>query len=109
MLSILGWLFIGTFFGSIAQAVLPCKNAREVDCMVLMSVAGSLIGGLILGSPLRPRQGDATFAFSLVLAGIGSLVVLALQRSAIRLSVSRPGVPREQLLELQTGSAAQQP
>ena len=76
--------------------------------MVLMSVAGSLIGGLILGSPLRPRQGDATFAFSLVLAGIGSLVVLALQR--IRLSVSRHGVPREQLLgELQTGSAAQQP
>jgi len=53
MLSILGWLFMGLFAGSIGPAFMPGKEPGRIDGTVLMGVCGALIGGLISGSPFR--------------------------------------------------------
>jgi uncharacterized membrane protein YeaQ/YmgE (transglycosylase-associated protein family) len=86
MLSILGWLFMGLFAGSIGQAFMPGKEPGRIDGTVLMGVCGALIGGLISGSPFRPGQGDAGFLISLALAVLGSVVVLAVHRLVIGLN-----------------------
>ena len=83
MLSILGWLFIGLFAGSIGQAFVPGKEPGRIDGTVLMGVGGAAIGGLIAGSPFRAGRGDGRFLISLALAIVGSLVVLVLHRLAI--------------------------
>jgi uncharacterized membrane protein YeaQ/YmgE (transglycosylase-associated protein family) len=87
MLSILGWLFMGLFVGSIGQAFTPVKEPGRIDGTVVMGVCGALIGGLISGSPFRAGQRDAGFLISLALAGLGSLVVLAVHRLAIGLTL----------------------
>ena len=85
MLSILGWLFIGLFTGSIGQAFMPGKDPGKIDGAVLLGMCGALIGGFISGSPFRAGQGDAGFLISLALAVLGSLLVLALYRHVIGL------------------------
>ncbi len=86
MLSILGWLFIGLFIGSIGQALMPGEESGSIDGGVLLGLCGALIGGLISGSPFRAGQGDAGFMISLALAVLGSLLVLAVYRLAIGLN-----------------------
>lgn len=82
MLSILGWLFIGLFVGSMGYALMPLKKPGNADCTVLMGICGALIGGLINGSPFRAGRGEAGFFLSLALAVLGSLTVLAVHRLA---------------------------
>jgi len=85
MLSILGWLFMGLFTGSIVQAFMPGEEPERIDRTVLLGICGALIGGLITGSPFRAGRSDAGFFISLALAVLGSLVVLAVYRLAIGL------------------------
>lgn len=86
MLTILGWLFIGFFAGSIGQAFRPENESEEADTIdgtVLIGICGAFIGGLIGGSPFRPGQGNAGFVISLALGVLGSVVVLSICHLAL--------------------------
>lgn len=89
MLSILGWLFIGVFAGSIGQALAPRNNHGEkydgIDSTMLMGICGALIGGVLGGSPFRPGQGGARFITSLALATLGSLVLLVVHHLSLNI------------------------
>jgi uncharacterized membrane protein YeaQ/YmgE (transglycosylase-associated protein family) len=113
MLSILGWLFIGLFAGSLSQAFMPGKEPGRIDGTSLLGICGALIGGLVGGSPFRARQGDAGFFISLALSVLGALVVLTVYRLALglrlstRASLLRPGAfsSKFQTLKRSVGSA----
>jgi uncharacterized membrane protein YeaQ/YmgE (transglycosylase-associated protein family) len=114
MLSILGWLFIGLFAGSIGQAFMPGKEPGRIDGTALLGLCGALIGGLFSGSPFRARQGDAGFSISLALSVLGALVVLTVYRLALRLkssswaSLLRPGAFRSQISNSEVDIANQE-
>lgn len=80
MLSILGWLFMGLFAGSIGQAFLPGGKPGRIEVPMLMSICDALIGGLMVGSPFKAGYGELAFVTSLALALLGSVMVLAVRR-----------------------------
>ena len=87
MLDILGWIVLGLIAGAIAKAIMPGRDPGGVLMTMLIGIAGSLIGGF-LGRALFDYGtvtdgGDVSepgFLMSLVMAVVGSIVLLALYR-----------------------------
>jgi uncharacterized membrane protein YeaQ/YmgE (transglycosylase-associated protein family) len=87
MLDVLAWIVFGFIAGVIAKAILPGKDPGGAIITILIGIAGSLIGGFIgrtlLGYGQINDTGDLSrpgFLTSLVLAVIGSIVLLLVYR-----------------------------
>lgn len=87
MLDILGWIVLGLIAGAIAKAIMPGRDPGGVLMTMVIGIIGSLLGGFI-GRALfdygSVSDGGAIsepgFLMSLVLAIVGSIVLLALYR-----------------------------
>lgn len=87
MLDILGWIVLGLIAGAIAKAIMPGKDPGGILITMLIGIVGSLLGGFI-GRALFDygsvtNGGDVSepgFLMSLVLAIVGSIVLLGLYR-----------------------------
>jgi uncharacterized membrane protein YeaQ/YmgE (transglycosylase-associated protein family) len=84
MLDVFAWIFFGLLAGVIAKAILPGKDPGGAIVTILIGIVGSLIGGFIgrtvMGYGQINDSGDLSrpgFLTSLVLAVIGSIVLLA--------------------------------
>jgi uncharacterized membrane protein YeaQ/YmgE (transglycosylase-associated protein family) len=84
MLDILVWIVFGLIAGAIAKAILPGRDPGGVIVTIVIGVIGSLIGGFIgrtlMGYGQINDSGDLSrpgFLMSLLLAVIGSIVLLA--------------------------------
>jgi uncharacterized membrane protein YeaQ/YmgE (transglycosylase-associated protein family) len=84
MLDVFAWIFFGLLAGVIAKAILPGKDPGGAIVTILIGIAGSLIGGFIgrtvMGYGQINDSGDLSrpgFLTSLVLAVVGSIVLLA--------------------------------
>jgi uncharacterized membrane protein YeaQ/YmgE (transglycosylase-associated protein family) len=84
MLDVLAWIIFGLVAGVIAKAILPGKDPGGVIVTIIIGIVGSLIGGFIgravMGYGQINDSGDFSkpgFLTSLVLAVIGSIVLLA--------------------------------
>jgi uncharacterized membrane protein YeaQ/YmgE (transglycosylase-associated protein family) len=87
MLDVLAWIVFGFIAGIIAKAILPGKDPGGAIITILIGIAGSLIGGFIgrtlMGYGQINDTGDLSrpgFLTSLVLAVIGSIVLLLVYR-----------------------------
>ncbi len=87
MLAILGWIVFGLIAGVIAKAIMPGKDPGGAIITILLGIVGAVIGGFVgralFGYGARGDAGDITepgFLMSLVLAVVGSIVVLAVYR-----------------------------
>lgn len=87
MLDILAWIVFGLIAGAIAKAIMPGRDPGGVIITILLGIAGSLIGGFVsrafLGYGRINDTGDFSrpgFLMSLVLAVIGSIILLAAYR-----------------------------
>ena len=87
MLDILGWIIFGLIAGVIAKLIMPGRDPGGMIITILLGVAGALIGGFIgralLGYGQVNDAGDVSepgFLMSLVLAVVGSIILLALYR-----------------------------
>ena len=84
MLDVITWIIFGLIAGTIAKAILPGKDPGGMAITILIGIVGSLVGGFIgrtlLGYGPINDLGDFSrpgFLMSLVLAVIGSIVLLA--------------------------------
>jgi uncharacterized membrane protein YeaQ/YmgE (transglycosylase-associated protein family) len=87
MLEVLGWIVVGLLAGAIGKAVMPGKDPGGVLVTMLIGIVGAIIGGFIgralLGYGRIDGAGDVAepgFLMSLVLAVVGSVVVLFVYR-----------------------------
>jgi uncharacterized membrane protein YeaQ/YmgE (transglycosylase-associated protein family) len=87
MLDVLAWIVFGLIAGIIAKAILPGKDPGGAIITIVIGIVGSLIGGFIgrtiLGYGQINDTGDLSrpgFLTSLVLAVIGSIVLLLVYR-----------------------------
>ncbi|MGI8734731.1 MAG: GlsB/YeaQ/YmgE family stress response membrane protein [Pyrinomonadaceae bacterium] len=87
MLGLLGWIIMGLIAGLIAKAIMPGKDPGGAIITILLGIVGAVIGGFIARGLGYGRTVDSAgelsepgFLMSLVLAVIGSIVVLAVYR-----------------------------
>lgn len=73
---------VGFVAGLIARALLPGDDAMGVGGTILVGLAGSFVGGLVVGTIFRPDDGDAFAPVGLVGSVLGALIVLMLYRVA---------------------------
>ena len=90
MIAVIGWIVFGLIAGLIAKAIMPGKDPGGFIVTTLLGIVGAVIGGY-LGQFLfgygSGSSGDVTqpgFLMSLVLSGVGAIVLLALYRLLIR-------------------------
>jgi uncharacterized membrane protein YeaQ/YmgE (transglycosylase-associated protein family) len=87
MLDILGWIVLGLIAGAIAKAIMPGRDPGGVLITMIIGIIGSLIGGFI-GRALfdygsvndAGAVSEPGFLMSLVMAIVGSIVLLAIYR-----------------------------
>jgi uncharacterized membrane protein YeaQ/YmgE (transglycosylase-associated protein family) len=58
MLSIIGWIVFGAVVGVIARFLMPGKDPMGWLMTILLGIAGSVIGGLLLGLLIGGRTTD---------------------------------------------------
>jgi uncharacterized membrane protein YeaQ/YmgE (transglycosylase-associated protein family) len=87
MLDILGWIVLGLIAGAIAKAIMPGRDPGGVLITMVIGIVGSLLGGFIgravfdYGSVTEAGEvSEPGFLMSLVLAIVGSIILLALYR-----------------------------
>lgn len=58
MISIIGWIIFGAVIGVIARFLMPGRDPMGWFMTILLGIAGSVIGGLLLGMVLGGRTTD---------------------------------------------------
>lgn len=82
-MGILAWIVLGLIAGAIAKAIMPGNDPGGIIVTIIIGIVGAFIGGflgnMLTGTPLNG------FSFqSLILAVIGSLILLWIYRMATR-------------------------
>jgi uncharacterized membrane protein YeaQ/YmgE (transglycosylase-associated protein family) len=86
-MGLIAYIILGLLAGLIAKAIMPGRDPGGAIITILLGIVGSFIGGLLGGMLLGyggvDEAGDVSrpgFFMRLVLAVVGSLVVLAVYR-----------------------------
>ncbi len=81
-MDIVAWIVLGLIAGAIAKALMPGPDPGGIIVTILIGIVGSALGGF-LGSQIMGRQ-PSGFWWSLVLAVLGSMLLLWIYRLATR-------------------------
>jgi uncharacterized membrane protein YeaQ/YmgE (transglycosylase-associated protein family) len=82
-MGIIAWIFLGLVAGVIAKALMPGPDAGGLIMTVLIGIVGAFLGGF-LGAMVTGRGLDGFTLWSLLLAILGSVVLLGIQRTVMR-------------------------
>lgn len=77
MMSILGWIIFGAIVGALARLIMPGRDPMGWVLTILLGIAGSVIGGLLLGLLIGGRANDPAGWIGSIL---GALLLLWLYR-----------------------------
>jgi uncharacterized membrane protein YeaQ/YmgE (transglycosylase-associated protein family) len=77
MTTILGWLIFGAIIGVLARFIMPGRDPMGWVMTILPGIAGSVVGGLLLGLVVGGRGTDPTGWIGSIL---GALLLLWLYR-----------------------------
>jgi len=80
-MGIIAWIVIGLIAGLIAKAIMPGRDPGGFIVTLLLGIAGGLLGGWI-GSAITGRGLEGFSFWSLILAIVGSVILLGLYRLA---------------------------
>ncbi|MCR4338386.1 MAG: GlsB/YeaQ/YmgE family stress response membrane protein [Gemmatimonadaceae bacterium] len=78
-MSILAWIVLGLIAGAIAKALMPGDDPGGIIVTIIIGIVGALIGGF-LGNTLFGRGLQELSLWSMVLAVVGSLILLWVYR-----------------------------
>lgn len=79
-MGILSWIILGLIAGGLAKFIMPGKDPGGCLVTMILGIVGALIGGFI-GSALLGRSVEGFDLVSLLLAVLGSVILLALYRA----------------------------
>jgi uncharacterized membrane protein YeaQ/YmgE (transglycosylase-associated protein family) len=83
MLLVLVWLaIVGLVVGAVARALVPGPDAMGILGTICLGLAGSFIGGLLVGLLLKPNDGQAYSPVGFIGSVVGAVVLLLLFRAA---------------------------
>ena len=86
-MGILAWIVLGLIAGAIAKAIMPGRDPGGFIVTALIGIVGAIIGGF-LGNMLFGIGGVSGFDLrSLLVAIVGSLILLFIYRAATRRNV----------------------
>jgi uncharacterized membrane protein YeaQ/YmgE (transglycosylase-associated protein family) len=77
MFSLIGWVVFGAIVGGLARWIMPGRDPMGCLLTVLLGIAGSVVGGLLLGVLIGGRGTDPAGWVGSIL---GALLVLWLYR-----------------------------
>jgi uncharacterized membrane protein YeaQ/YmgE (transglycosylase-associated protein family) len=77
MFSLIGWIVFGAVIGGLARLIMPGRDPMGCLMTVLLGIAGSVAGGLLLGILVGGRSTDPAGWIGSVL---GALLLLWLYR-----------------------------
>jgi uncharacterized membrane protein YeaQ/YmgE (transglycosylase-associated protein family) len=77
MTSIIGWIVFGAIVGGLARFIMPGRDPMGCVMTILLGVAGSVAGGLLLGLIIGGRTTDPAGWIGSIL---GALLLLWLYR-----------------------------
>lgn len=92
MLSLLWLLIIGLVAGLLARALVPGKDSMSPLATLVLGLAGSLVGGLLLGLVTGGLRDRGFGPAGLVGAVIGAVLVLLVHN---RVTARRVSLPRD--------------
>lgn len=58
MMSIIGWIIFGAIVGVLARFIMPGRDPMGWVMTILLGIAGSVVGGLLLGLIISGRTTD---------------------------------------------------
>lgn len=82
-MGILAWIVLGLIAGAIAKAIMPGKDPGGIIVTMLIGIVGAFLGGF-LGNLITGEGLDGFSIWSIVLAIVGSLLLLWIYRLATR-------------------------
>ena len=83
MLMFLIWLaIVGLVVGAVARALVPGPDAMGILGTICLGIAGSFVGGLLVGLLLKPGDGEAYSPVGFIGSVVGAVVLLLLFRAA---------------------------
>lgn len=82
MLSILGWIIFGAIIGALARLIMPGRDPMGILMTIVLGIAGSVVGGLLLGLIIGGRGTDPAGWIGSILGAL--LLLWAYRRWAVR-------------------------
>jgi uncharacterized membrane protein YeaQ/YmgE (transglycosylase-associated protein family) len=88
-MSILAWIVLGLIAGAIAKAIMPGNDPGGIIVTILIGIVGAFLGGF-LGSMIAGTGLSGFSLWSVVLAVVGSILLLWIYRLATRRRTTVP-------------------
>ena len=82
-MNFIAWIILGLIAGAIAKAIMPGNDPGGIIVTMIIGIVGAVIGGF-LGSTLMGAPLTGFSVQSLLLAIVGSLILLWIYRMATR-------------------------
>jgi uncharacterized membrane protein YeaQ/YmgE (transglycosylase-associated protein family) len=86
---IIMWLVIGALAGWIASKVMGTDAQQGGLANIVVGVVGALVGGFVTRAIFGDRAGNNGFIASLLIAILGSVILLAIYRAIMRTRLTR--------------------
>ena len=82
-MGIVAWIVLGLIAGAIAKALMPGRDPGGIIVTILIGIVGAFLGGF-LGNLITGSGLNGFTLWSIVLAIVGSIILLSIYRAATR-------------------------
>jgi uncharacterized membrane protein YeaQ/YmgE (transglycosylase-associated protein family) len=82
-MGIVAWIVLGLIAGAIAKALMPGRDPGGIIVTILIGIVGAFLGGF-LGNLITGSGLNGFTLWSIVLAIVGSVILLWIYRAATR-------------------------
>lgn len=82
-MGIIAWVVLGLIAGAIAKAIMPGRDPGGIVVTILIGIVGAFLGGF-LGNLITGSGLNGFSAWSILLAVLGSLLLLWIYRASMR-------------------------
>ena len=82
-MGVIAWIVLGLIAGAIAKAIMPGKDPGGIVVTAVIGIVGALVGGYI-GNLITGTGLTGFSLWSIILAIVGSLILLWIYRAATR-------------------------
>lgn len=78
-MGIISWILIGLIAGALGKLIMPGDDPGGFIVTILLGIAGAFVGGFLTQNILG--MGDGGFIWTIVVATLGAVILLALYRA----------------------------